>query len=750
MMARWHRSPKVLQAAAEWRDRCLLRDGSILSGHSLWTPENLAYLDEFFTRNLDTGSGTFLEKLQEQLAPAPPAARQLAAEMLWLLYLSVSETSMRGGTKRLQIRDAWQWSGEPLPDSPAMLGDVLDQGVANPGTGFQTHRWRELVFAIDLAQRWKRQPVPVQHALIEDPWSFARWVDSIPSSRGRQFRHMLLYMLFPEHFERVVTGSHKELILNELLPETGRGPARINFADRTAVDALLYELRPDLEQRYGPEMDYYTEPLRSSWLRPKVRPPTSARVTPAEPAAQPVSASSDARVWVIAAGEGARLWPEFVENGIAAIGWDYLGDLSSYASYDDVLAAIRAEEGGNPSNNANACWQFAHDVRQGDLVVAKKGRHTLLGYGVVASDYRFDEGRSEYQHTRSVNWRRLGSWALPPEHGVVVKTLTEYTPYPEWVNAAFGLMDGVATPPRQGEDGVPGVPPEPQPYTRDDAEKDVFLSPDVLTSILDALARKKNVILEGAPGVGKTYVARRIAWALMGARDGARVELVQFHQSYGYEEFVQGWRPAAGGFELRDGVFHRFCARAAADPDRPYVFIIDEINRGNLSRIFGELLMLIEADKRGPEFSATLANSPDERFNVPANVHILGMMNTADRSLAMVDYALRRRFSFIRVEPAFGSERFINRLMALGMEEELVRRVNRRLLELNHAISADLRNLGPGYQVGHSYFVPADGTEQLDGAWYEQIVREEIRPLLREYWFDQPDKVEEHVARLLS
>ncbi|MBB4636437.1 AAA family ATPase [Longimicrobium terrae] len=748
-MARWHRSPQVLEAAAEWRDRCLMQDGSILSGRSLWTLDNLAYLEQYFTRNLDTGTGRFLEKLQEQLAPAPPEAKQLAAEMLWLLYLSVSETSMRGGTKRLQIRDAWQWSREPLPHAPAVLGEVLDQGVANPGTGFQTHRWRELVFVIDLAQRWKRQPVPVQRVLIEDPWSFARWVDSIPSSRGRQFRHMLLYLLFPEHFERVVTGSHKELIIHELLPETGHINADINFADRAAVDQLLYELRPDLQQRYGPEMDYYTEPLRSRWLAPKVRPPASARVTPAEPAAQPVPASYDVRVWVIAAGEGARLWPEFVENGIVAIGWDYLGDLSSFASHEDVLAAIRAEEGGNPSNNANACWQFSHDVRRGDVVVVKKGRQTLLGYGIVTSDYRFDEGRSEYQHTRSVNWRRLGSWTLPPEHGVVPKTLTEYTPYPEWVHTAFRLMDGPVAPVDGGHE-VSAGPPEPLPYTREDAESDVFLEADVLTSILDALARKKNVILEGAPGVGKTYAARRIAWALMGTRDGARVELVQFHQSYGYEEFVQGWRPAAGGFELRDGIFHRFCARAAADPDRPYVFIIDEINRGNLSRIFGELLMLIEADKRGPEFTATLANSPDERFHVPANVHILGMMNTADRSLAMVDYALRRRFSFIRMEPAFGSERFINHLIARGMEEDMVRRVNRRLVELNQVISDDQRNLGPGFQIGHSYFVPAEGTEQLDGAWYEHIVRQEIRPLLREYWFDQPDQVEAHVARLLS
>jgi len=757
-MTRWHRSPEVLDAARRWRDRCLLADGSVLSELRLWTLENLGYLERHFVLNLDTGTGTFLEKLEEQLRPAPPGAKQLAAELLWLLYLSVSENSILGGTKRLQIRQIWEWSGEPLPEAPEALGKVLEHGVANPGTGFQTHRWRELVFAIQFTQAWKLLAPAQQARLISDPWEFARWVDAQPSGRGRQFRHMLLYLLFPDHFERVVTGSHKEQILRTFLPRYGGDPARIDMKDRTAVDEALHDLRPALQLDQEQDVDYYQEPLRAQWLGSK-----KATHVPARPQTPTVSANpkafipqqlGTARVWVVAAGEGGRLWSEFKDEAVVAIGWDYLGDLSLYTSFAEILEAIRTEEGGNPTNNANACWQFAHEIKPGDYVVAKQGRRMLLGYGIVTSPYRFDETRSEYQHVRDVDWQQTGRWTLPPEHAVALKTLTEYTPYPAWLNEAFEQMQGWAPAPEPDASvpigDLPGRAEAPV-YTREDAQKELFLSPEMFTAILDALGRKKNVILEGAPGVGKTFVARRIAWALLGRRDSTRLEMVQFHQSYAYEDFVQGWRPRAnGGFDRHDGVFHRFCRRAAQDLQNAYVFIIDEINRGNLSKVFGELMMLVEPDKRGPEFSIPLTYSPDERFYVPANVYILGMMNTADRSLAMVDYALRRRFSFIRLEPAFSEERFTNHLVDQGMDESLVRRITGRMTELNQVIAGDIRNLGPGFQIGHSFFVPADGTEKLDEHWYRHIVDHEIRPLLREYWFDQPEQVDEQIRRLHS
>ena len=224
--------------------------------------------------------------------------------------------------------------------------------------------------------------------------------------------------------------------------------------------------------------------------------------------------------------------------------------------------------------------------------------------------------------------------------------------------------------------------------------------------------------------------------------------MVQFHQSYAYEDFVQGWRPTeTGGFTLRNGVFFEFCKRAEQQPDIPFVFIIDEINRGNLSRIFGELLMLIEADKRGPEHAIALTyGATGERFSVPDNVYLLGLMNTADRSLAIVDYALRRRFAFETLKPAYDTREFREYLLEAEVDKDLVDRIVRNLSALNKRIRDD-KDLGPGFEIGHSYFVPE---ESADEQWYLGIVNAQIAPLLREYWFDRPEQVNKLVEDMGS
>jgi len=283
-----------------------------------------------------------------------------------------------------------------------------------------------------------------------------------------------------------------------------------------------------------------------------------------------------------------------------------------------------------------------------------------------------------------------------------------------------------------------------------DAQEDLFIPLDQFQRLISSLELRKSLILQGPPGTGKSFVARRVAWCLVGRKDNGPIEMVQFHQSYAYEDFVQGYRPTgAGGFELKDGVFHRFCERARKEKETPHVFIIDEINRGNLSRIFGELLMLIEADKRSEDYAVTLPYS-DTRFHVPANVHLLGMMNTADRSLALVDYALRRRFAFETLEPAYateyGRDAFEKHLAAKGADPTLARRICDRMGKLNEKIAND-KELGRGFRIGHSYFVPGDGDVPSED-WYRHVVDTQIAPLLREYWFDAAEDVERDVAKL--
>lgn len=279
----------------------------------------------------------------------------------------------------------------------------------------------------------------------------------------------------------------------------------------------------------------------------------------------------------------------------------------------------------------------------------------------------------------------------------------------------------------------------PKPYTEQDFLYDVFLDKAQFNDLKNLLLNSKNLILQGAPGVGKTFAAKRLAYAVMGRKDDSRIELVQFHQNYSYEDFVMGYRPnETGGFFLEPGVFLRFCERAANDPDNRYFFLIDEINRGNMSKIFGELLMLIEKDKRGKHGSVALACT-GKRFSVPENVFIIGMMNTADRSLAMIDYALRRRFRFFDMKPAFDSAGFRERIQEPFGSATFDRLIG-RIKDLNKVIAAD-DSLGPGFQIGHSYFC-----EKPDGIpvekWLELVVNYEIVPLLQEYWFDDHAKWE--------
>ena len=288
-------------------------------------------------------------------------------------------------------------------------------------------------------------------------------------------------------------------------------------------------------------------------------------------------------------------------------------------------------------------------------------------------------------------------------------------------------------------------------YTRAEALAELFGTEAELDAALAGLARRRSLLLQGPPGTGKTFLARRLAWLLLGARDESRVELVQFHPSYGYEDFMLGFRPdAKGRFRLVPGVLPLLCQRAAADLDRPYVLLIDEVNRGNVPRIFGELLLLLEADKRGPAHALRLPYAPPEapRFFVPANLYIIGTLNLADRSLSPLDYALRRRFAFVALEPQFGLPLQLL-LTARQVPAALIERLCTRMAALNHVITDD-PELGPDFEIGHSYFCqpPPDSTQAA--AWLRLIMEQEIGPLLADYWREQPTTAAAQLRKLLA
>lgn len=270
-------------------------------------------------------------------------------------------------------------------------------------------------------------------------------------------------------------------------------------------------------------------------------------------------------------------------------------------------------------------------------------------------------------------------------------------------------------------------------YSKEDFLDEVYMSEQRFKTLVSVLKNKKNIILQGAPGVGKTFIAERLAYSIMGKKDDSRIRFVQFHQNYSYEDFVMGYKPVENGFELKYGVFYHFCQEASDYPEKNYFFIIDEINRGNMSKIFGELLMLIERGYRGKK--AALAYN-GRLFSVPENIYIIGMMNTTDRSLAMIDYALRRRFSFFDMEPGFDSEGFIRYQNAL--DNEIFNKLILKVKELNDEITKD-KSLGKGFCIGHSYFCERD---VCTDEWLHEVVDYDIIPMLREYWFDEADKLQ--------
>ena len=445
------------------------------------------------------------------------------------------------------------------------------------------------------------------------------------------------------------------------------------------------------------------------------------------------------RYWLYAPGEGSGLWEEFYKKGIMAIGWDYIGDLSLFESKSDMKQKMKALHDPNLTymNAAHATWQFAKEIKVGDIVFVKKGRSQIIGRGIVTSEYKFDSSiAGEYKNVRHVNWTHKGEWPHPSGQAAV-KTLTDITPYTEYVEKLCGLF--VDETEVETEEQVVMF----SEYSEADFLSDVYMESEDYETLVDLIRTKKNVILQGAPGVGKTFAAKRLAYSMMGMKDQNRVMMIQFHQSYSYEDFIMGFRPSENGFELKKGAFYNFCKKAEIDSDNEYFFIIDEINRGNLSKIFGELFMLIESDKRGIQLQLLYS---DEKFSVPKNVYIIGMMNTADRSLAMLDYALRRRFAFYEMRPGFETEGFRGYRTALKSDKfnNLIQCVE----NLNSVISAD-DSLGDGFCIGHSYFCNLN-TETLTDRKLSAIVEYELIPLLKEYWFDEPLRVKDWTNNLRS
>ena len=430
-------------------------------------------------------------------------------------------------------------------------------------------------------------------------------------------------------------------------------------------------------------------------------------------------------------------WMECQQKEIMVLGMDDIGDYSQYDSKESLRQELISTYDNSTSrkNQALMAWNFANKLAINDVIFAKRS-NTLVGKGIVTGDYIFDDSRQEYKNIRTVKWLQIGEWEHPGKS--VAKRLTDITPYTDYIEKLITIftpdeLDDVDTQPEVDY-------PE---YSSADFLSDVYMNEQDYETLVNVLKMKKNIILQGAPGVGKTFTAKRLAYSIIGAKNPDRVQMIQFHQSYSYEDFIEGYRPTENGFTIKKGSFYKFCKLAEDDDENDYFFIIDEINRGNLSKIFGELFMLIEKDKRGIELQLLYS---DENFSVPPNVYIIGMMNTADRSLAMLDYALRRRFSFFTMKPGFNTIGF--QTYQDSLKSDAFNKLISCIKQLNSKIAADI-SLGEGFCIGHSYFcglTAKTATVQT----LTSIIEYELIPLLKEYWFDEPEKIIDWSDRLRS
>lgn len=430
-------------------------------------------------------------------------------------------------------------------------------------------------------------------------------------------------------------------------------------------------------------------------------------------------------------------WMECQQKEIMVLGMDDIGDYSQYDSKESLRQELISTYDNSTSrkNQALMAWNFANKLAINDVIFAKRS-NTLVGKGIVTGDYIFDDSRQEYKNIRTVKWLQIGEWEHPGKS--VAKRLTDITPYTDYIEKLITIftpdeLDDVDTQPEVDY-------PE---YSSADFLSDVYMSEQDYETLVNVLKMKKNIILQGAPGVGKTFTAKRLAYSIIGSKNPDRVQMIQFHQSYSYEDFIEGYRPTENGFTIKKGSFYKFCKLAEDDDENDYFFIIDEINRGNLSKIFGELFMLIEKDKRGIELQLLYS---DENFSVPPNVYIIGMMNTADRSLAMLDYALRRRFSFFTMKPGFNTIGF--QTYQDSLKSDAFKKLISCIKQLNSKIAADI-SLGEGFCIRHSYFcglTAKTATVQT----LTSIIEYELIPLLKEYWFDEPEKIIDWSDRLRS
>ena len=800
-------------AAEQWKTQCLLSGKSVFSDRPLWIAKNVADLDKYFVNNLDEGEGDFFEKLETQLSSTEPDVKMLAAEMMWFMLLCPS--NIGPDKKRESVSRIWSFSSEVLDMNHSLLTDEVLDGIGSAGTSFNTNRWRELVYLIQLTKQFFMLSLAEREALLESGWRLAEWLEKIPENNSRQLRHMILFLLFPDDFERIFGGTDRRAVI---VAFTGKTKATVRKYSALEVDRELSAIRKKQEEDFGTDqLDFYVPPLREQWkdkahnswlftwnpddwawedIGNKIQATDRGETVVMRWSCTNTLVSSGDRAWLIRLGvepKGVMAAGNVISEPYEDVHWDkskaesgetcHYVDIEftriidvykdAYVSLEDLGRISIDQQNWTPQlsgveikkRSAGLLEKLWNKMAKPKMVgtqssekecIREPVNNILYGPPGTGKTYELNKLLEKYitqasvvsreqwlaQELQSVRWFDVIFMSLYALDGKARVAEIEKHEFVQQKAKAIGrtkhikqqIWATLQTHTSEASATVKYSKRQP-PYIFDKTEDSIWQLVNDWQDACEDMVQQADALKAGP----LSNTAQN------------RYEFVTFHQAYSYEDFVEGIRPVQDEetgdlvYCVIPGVFRRICQRAKNDSKQRYALFVDEINRGNIAKIFGELITLIEKDKRaeydvngevsnkGEGMELTLPYSGD-LFSVPKNLDIYGTMNTADRSIALLDTALRRRFTFKELMP---DSRIISGSRGDGYIEDGEGGVI-NLRALLDAMNVRIQFLlNRDLMLGHAYLCKVKDFSALKDVLLNQFI-----PLLQEYFYDDWHRIQ--------
>lgn len=698
-------APRIEAVGRQLIDCGLGKDDSLLTpGQPIWSTDNLDQLKREYVDKPDMGPGDFFDKLKHQLAQTSPAATQLFAEVLILNVLPI--LNMGGLLKVKQIKNVLDMSSLPVAIPADVEEALLGGGVFHGGQAFTSYKWAQIGYLIEVARHFKALPDDRRADALADPLIFRDEIDTVPTGQAAQ-RQSLLYLAFPHFFLPVVSNAHRTTMRDGLAADYLDSPS----GDVDIDLARIYEALIDAE---GGHVDLYSPEWKAKWEKGT---PPKPEPTPDVQHAWKVHGSNV---------KGQDMIPVWREKQSLSLAASLLRPVDPDVTREELKAFVdedyRSSGYAARQEKFDEFYAFLKRMHPGDLVVTISQGD--VHFGTITGDPYFvtsSDGRSNLR--RSVKWYQHPCRVsdLPGDVAVRLNAQGEVLDLSQHLETLTALAERRPPRPKHGDVHLPDASAE--------LAQQLHVGINWLQDCVELLRDRRQLIFYGPPGTGKTYIAQKLARHIT---DEANIKFVQFHPAYSYEDFFEGFRPqgeAGGqiGFTLKAGPLRSLVDKAVDNPDAVFVLIIDEINRGNLPKIFGELYFLLEY--RDQAIDLMYSSDSAEPFSLPKNIYVIGTMNTADRSIALVDAALRRRFAFLPLHPSEAPTNGILRswLAAKGYPMTLADLHD----ELNNRISDS------DFKVGPSYFMRDRLAGDLTGAALKLMWRTDILPLLEEHHYGE-------------